>query len=183
MTFPGELSVWTALLRRSHATSMLPPRALPHERLTRKRVGAVGFAVGLVMAGGVSAIAQSAAERSVWDGVFTEAQAARGQAVYEGACELCHGYRLNGAPDDPDMRSTPPLARARFDREWDGRSLGALFTYTQTRMPEENPESLADQEVADVIAYMLSVGGKPTGSEELPADSASLSGIRFAPKP
>ena len=48
---------------------------------------------------------------SVWDGVFTEAQAARGRALYPGACGLCHGRRLNGAPDDPDMPSTPPLAR------------------------------------------------------------------------
>ena len=54
---------------------------------------------------------------SVWEGVFTEAQANRGQAVYDGACGLCHGRRLNGAPDDPDMRSTPPLARAKFLRE------------------------------------------------------------------
>ena len=139
--------------------------------------------LALVVAGVISLLAQSGPGESVWDGVFTESQAVRGQAIYEGACEVCHGYRLNGAPDDPDMRSTPPLARARFDREWEGRSLAALFTYTQTRMPEENPESLADQEVADVIAYMLSVGGKPTGSEELPADAASLSGIVFATKP
>ncbi|MCH7890579.1 MAG: c-type cytochrome, partial [Gemmatimonadetes bacterium] len=47
---------------------------------------------------------------SVWDGVFTEAQATVGQAVYPGACGICHGRRLNGAPEDPDMRSTPPLA-------------------------------------------------------------------------
>ena len=63
---------------------------------------------------------------SVWDGVFTEAQASRGQAVYPGSCGTCHGRRLNGAPEDPDMRSTPPLARARFLRVWEGRSLATL---------------------------------------------------------
>ena len=71
---------------------------------------------------------------SVWDGVFTEAQAARGRALYPGACGLCHGRRLNGAPDDPDMPSTPPLARARFLRTWDGRSLATLFEYTRATM-------------------------------------------------
>lgn len=50
--------------------------------------------------------ADTGAMASAWDGVFTDAQAGRGEAVYEGACGLCHGRRLSGAPDDPDMRSS-----------------------------------------------------------------------------
>ncbi|MCH7671622.1 MAG: c-type cytochrome [Proteobacteria bacterium] len=111
---------------------------------------------------------------SVWEGVFTEAQANRGQAVYDGACGLCHGRRLNGAPDDPDMRSTPPLARAKFLREWEGRSLAVLFEYTRATMPENNPGSLTDEEFVDVIAYMLSVSGMPAADEELQPDPQSL---------
>ncbi len=111
---------------------------------------------------------------SVWEGVFTEAQANRGQAVYDGACGLCHGRRLNGAPDDPDMRSTPPLARAKFLREWEGRSLAVLFEYTRATMPENNPGSLTDAEFVDVIAYMLSVSGMPAADEELQPDPQSL---------
>ena len=114
---------------------------------------------------------------SVWDGVFTEAQAARGRDVYTGACGLCHGRRLNGAPDDPDMRSTPPLARARFLREWEGRSLAALLAYTRLTMPEDNPASLTDAEYVDVIAYMLSVGRMPAGDGELANDSRRLAEI------
>ena len=67
-----------------------------------------------------AAFADAGPAASVWDGVFSEAQAARGRLAYSGACGFCHGRRLNGAPDDPDMRSTPPLARARFLREWEG---------------------------------------------------------------
>ena len=119
---------------------------------------------------------------SVWDGVFTEAQAARGRQAYSGACGLCHGRRLNGAPDDPDMRSTPPLARARFVREWDGSSLAALFAYTRLTMPEDNPGSLTDEEYVDVIAYMLSVGGMPAGDDELTPDSRSLAHIVMQPR-
>ena len=119
---------------------------------------------------------------SVWDGVFTEAQAARGRQAYSGACGLCHGRRLNGAPEDPDMRSTPPLARARFVREWDGSSLAALFAYTRLTMPEDNPGSLTDEEYADVIAYMLSVGGMPAGDDELTPDSRSLAHIVMQPR-
>ncbi|MDP6373302.1 MAG: c-type cytochrome [Vicinamibacterales bacterium] len=120
---------------------------------------------------------------SVWDGVFTEAQATRGQAVYDGACALCHGRRLNGAPDDPDLRSTPPLARARFLRVWEGRSLATLFEYTRATMPEDNPNSLTVQENVDVIAYMLSVGGMPAGADELQPDPRSLSRVAVGPRP
>ncbi len=114
---------------------------------------------------------------SVWDGVFTEAQAKRGQAVYPGPCGTCHGRRLNGAPDDPDMRSTTPLARARFLRIWEGRSLATLFEYTRATMPEGNPGSLTDEEYVDVIAYMLSVGGMPAGDDELRPDPQSLARV------
>ncbi len=111
---------------------------------------------------------------SVWEGIFTEAQAKRGQAVYSGACGMCHGRRLNGAPDDPDMRSTPPLARAKFLRDWEGRSLATLFEYTRATMPEGNPGSLTDEEYVDVISYMLSVSRVPVGDDDLQPDPRSL---------
>ena len=111
---------------------------------------------------------------SVWEGIFTETQAKRGQAVYSGACGVCHGRRLNGAPDDPDMRSTPPLARAKFLRDWEGRSLATLFEYTRATMPEGNPGSLTDEEYVDVISYMLSVSRMPVGDDDLRPDPQSL---------
>ncbi len=126
-----------------------------------------------------AAFADPGPAASVWDGVFSEAQAMRGRGLYTGACSFCHGRRLNGAPDDPDMRSTPPLARARFLREWEGRSLATLFEYTRLTMPEDNPTSLTDAEYVDVIAYMLSVSGMPAGDGELPPDSRSLAQIEM----
>ena len=120
---------------------------------------------------------------SVWEGVFTDAQAQRGQAVYSGSCGTCHGRRLNGAPDDPDMRSTPPLARAPFLRDWEGRSLATLFEYTRATMPESNPGSLTDEEYVDVIAYMLSVGGMPAGDDDLRPDPRSLARAVIQPQP
>ncbi len=120
---------------------------------------------------------------SVWEGVFTEAQAQRGQAVYEGACGTCHGSRLNGAPDDPDMRSSPPVARARFLRVWEGLSLGTLLAYTRATMPEENPNSLTQREYVDVIAYQLSVSGMPMGEDELQTDPYGLAHVVIQPQP
>ena len=124
-------------------------------------------------------LAQQATDQqaSVWTGVFTEAQAARGQFAYEGACGFCHGSRLDGAADDPDMRSAPPLARFKFLREWEGRSLATLFEYTKATMPEDNPGSLSDEEYVDIIAYMLSVSRIPAGDGELRAESQSLAAV------
>ena len=143
------------------------------------RIAIGGLILGCVLAPWTAAAQVDDAEEaaSVWDGVFTEAQAARGREVYTGACGLCHGRRLNGAPDDPDMRPTPPLARARFLREWEGRSLAALLAYTRLTMPEDNPGSLADEEYVEVIAYMLSVGRMPAGDGELPTDPRRLAEI------
>lgn len=131
----------------------------------------------------IDGLEESGPMASVWDGVFTDAQATRGQAVYAETCAICHGRRLNGAPDDPDMRSTPPLARARFVRVWTGRSLATLFEYTRATMPEDNPGSLTSQENVDVIAYLLSVGGMPAGDSELPADPRHLARVVMGPQP
>jgi cytochrome c len=114
---------------------------------------------------------------SINDGVFTEAQAKRGQSAYSAPCGWCHGRRLNGAPDDPDMQSTPPIARAKFLRNWQGRSLAALFVYTKETMPTNNPGALTDQEYIDIIAYMLTTSGMPAGERELPTDPVALAGI------
>ena len=51
----------------------------------------------------VDGTAQSVANppTTIWDGVFTAEQALRGQAAYTGPCDRCHGYKLDGAPEDP----------------------------------------------------------------------------------
>lgn len=114
---------------------------------------------------------------SIWDGVYTQAQADRGRMVYKGPCGLCHGTRLNGVPDDQDMRPAPPLGRAKFLRNWDGRSLGALYTYSRLTMPQSNPGFLPDEDYAAIVAHMLAASGAPAGAEPLPADPAALGAI------
>ena len=80
------------------------------------------------------------------------------------------------------MVSTPPLARARFLRVWAGRSLATLYEYTRATMPEDNPNSLTDQEYVDVIAYMLTVGGMPEGEAELHPNLQSLARVLIQPQ-
>ncbi len=52
-----------------------------------------------------------AQERTVRDGVFSRAQAERGQALYAQRCALCHGAALQGV-------NAPPLVGSVFVGRW-----------------------------------------------------------------
>jgi mono/diheme cytochrome c family protein len=145
---------------------------------------AIRRTVALLVASGAAAAAEAeTAGISIWDGVFTAEQVRRGQLAYTGPCDRCHGYKLDGASEDPDMLPAPPVAGRKFLREWNGRSLAALAEYVRTTMPKNNPGYLSSDEVADIIAYMLSVSRVPPGGASLQADAGALAAIVIAPPP
>jgi quinoprotein glucose dehydrogenase len=119
---------------------------------------------------------------SIRDGVFTMEQARRGQAAYTGPCDRCHGYKLDGASDDPDMLPAPPVAGPKFLRKWNGRTLAVLVEYLRVTMPANNPGYLTDAEWADIVAYMLSVSGMPAGADALQPDRETLARIVIVPR-
>jgi quinoprotein glucose dehydrogenase len=142
------------------------------------------MAAALLAAGTVGAVAEAqTATRSVWDGVFTAEQARRGQAAYTGPCDRCHGYKLDGASEDPDMLPAPPVAGPKFLREWNGRSLAALVEYVRATMPKNNPGYLSDGDVVDIVAYMLSASRVPAGGTMLQSGDAALATTVIAPSP
>jgi quinoprotein glucose dehydrogenase len=120
--------------------------------------------------------------RTIRDGIFTAEQARRGQAAYTGPCDRCHGYKLDGAADDPDMLPAPPVAGRKFLRKWNGLPVAALYDYLRVTMPANNPGYLSDTEVVDIVAYMLSMSGMPGGNHELAPDAAALAGIVIVPQ-
>ena len=120
---------------------------------------------------GAAATGQDRA-RTVADGVYSDAQAARGAAVYEVACTGCHRADLGGA-------SGPPLREPRFAREFAGKDLKTLFTKVATTMPRNAPASLGDNVYLDVVAHLLKENGFPAGAQELTADA--LDGIGVVP--
>jgi len=152
----------------------MPERPVARPVRSARMIGMALSALGLATA--IPATADDAMA-SIRAGVYTEAQANRGAYSYPVACGKCHGYLLDGAPDDPDMFSTPPIGGPKFLRNWKGRSLGALFEYTKTTMPFNNPGFLGDQELADVLAYMLQQSGAPAGEVELRPDPERLGRI------
>lgn len=148
------------------------------------RAGPLRLALGAAAFAAALSIAPTQAEpaATIHDGVFTAEQARRGQVAYTGPCDRCHGYKLDGASDDPDMLPAPPVAGPKFLRKWNGRPLAALFEYVRTTMPSNNPGYLSDAEVADIVAYMLSVSGLPPGDHELPSSRNALAGIAIVPQ-
>ena len=117
--------------------------------------------------------------RTVRDGVYTEAQATRGEQVYQDECTFCHLDDLMG-----DAFATPLVADA-FTFRWAGSSVGDLLTVIQVTMPADRPATLSNEAVADVIAFLLKMNEYPAGDEELAADQAALEAISIvaAPEP
>ena len=117
--------------------------------------------------------AQDAPPRSVWDGVYSEVQAQRGQALYNQHCMACHGGSLTGG------EQAPPLACGEFLSNWYGLTVGDLFDRIRTTMPLNNPQSLNRETNAAILSYILSVNRFPTGQTELPSRSEVLKLIRL----
>ena len=123
-------------------------------------------------------IVVAAQGRSTQDGVYSDAQAKRGEAVYVKTCAGCHQPDLSGDGQ------TPALVGKDFNMDWVDQSLGDLFERTRISMPADKPGSLAPADVADIIAFLLNKGSFPAGQAELPPDAAALKAIKFvAPKP
>jgi len=103
---------------------------------------------------------QAQQARSVNDGVYSGAQATRGQAVYKTQCAECHGNALEGTVGSP-------LAGDSFLSDWSARPLSAFVDKIQKTMPFSAPGSLSRQQSADLTAYILQVGKFPAGRTEL----------------
>jgi mono/diheme cytochrome c family protein len=110
---------------------------------------------------------------SVWDGVYTQAQADRGQALYTASCAACHGAQLGGG------ETAPPLAGGDFLSNWNGLTVGQLFDRTRTSMPPGAPGKVARDAKVDIVAYLLSYNKFPAGDKELPQQTAMMNTIRI----
>ena len=118
-----------------------------------------------VLAGAASMVMHAQGARTVQDGVFTDAQAARGQALYAQRCASCHGAGLTGAQG-------PPLNGAGFVSHWDSEPLSMLFTKIEKTMPLDAPGQLAATQVADLVAHILKSNGFRVGRTDLVAADA-----------
>ncbi len=109
--------------------------------------------------------------RSVNDGVYTDPQAKRGQAVYQEECSRCHSENLAGG------ENSPALAGDAFLEKWNGKTVDDLYELIRTTMPADSPGRLSRQQYVDIVAFMFQVNKFPPGQGELERDSARLKDI------
>ena len=101
---------------------------------------------------------------TVWDGVYTAEQAARGKLVYDGNCGACH------LPDMSGSDEARPLAGERFMQDWREDTLHTLFVRIRNLMPFDEPATLSEEAYLDSVAYILEFNGFPAGERELTPD-------------
>jgi len=142
--------------------------------------------------------APAAPSRTVQDGVYSDAQAARGQALYAQRCAGCHGPALEGA-------QAPALKGEGFTSKFRMEPLSALFIkirYTMPPLPPPNappqPPSAGDpapapnapvaprltpQQGADLVAHVLKSNGFPAGKADFAVADATKSQIGWPAAP
>ena len=125
----------------------------------------LGLVVSVVAAG-------SAHAKSIWDGVYTEDQAARGATAYQQNCSRCHSLNLSGTFE------IPPLV-GRFVPYWSDSTLDVLVDYITHAMPLGRTGSLSPATNTDITAFILKSNGFPAGVKELSAQSADQKVINF----
>jgi mono/diheme cytochrome c family protein len=115
---------------------------------------------------------------SVLGGVYTEAQAKRGEKVYADNCVTCHGPKLAGTDT-----AGPTLSGPDFVNGWKDMTVAALLAKVSGDMPSNAPGSLKPEEYADVLSFVLSSNKYPAGKTELPTDPSALKGVKMAAAP
>jgi hypothetical protein len=133
---------------------------------------AAGAALALALAQLPGPAAPNEGRRTVWTGVFTDAQADRGASGFTTHCEGCHGRELAGGMG-------PALVGPGFMRNWTGLTLRELFHHVRVAMPEEAVSSVTDREKLDILAFIFRRNGFPSGNRELTTDPLELGGIAF----
>ncbi|MGZ5926265.1 MAG: c-type cytochrome [Rhizomicrobium sp.] len=140
--------------------------------MMRNSVAIVATAL-IVGAAGSAVRAQTSS--SVLDGVYTQAQAARGADQFAQNCAACHGSSLNGNGE------APALVGGEFVADWAGLTLGDLAERIHNTMPQDNPGKLSRAQYADILAYILKANGYPEGQKELDSRVEYSKAIAFVP--
>jgi len=116
------------------------------------------------------------AAKTVWDGVFTAAQAERGAAAFKTACSECHGNDLAGDG------FAPALTGSDFMGNWNELSVGDLFERIRISMPPSGPSAVTPADKADIVAHIMNVNKFPAGQAELEPKTEVLKGIKIEMK-
>jgi len=108
---------------------------------------------------------QTTSPVTVWNGVYSEAQAGRGETAYGSHCARCHAEDLSGYQN--------LLKGNRFMNEYREAPLYRLFDKMKTTMPRDAAGTLSDQTYLDILTYILKANDFPAGHDDLAAENLS----------
>lgn len=107
-------------------------------------------------------------QKTANEGVYTDAQATRGEATFQDQCASCH------APGE--------FTSDDFLKKWTGKPLHELYSTVSETMPMDSPGTLKPQQYTDLVSYLLKLNKFPAGQEELNGGADGLKAISFAKK-
>ena len=117
--------------------------------------------------------AAAGAAKSIWDGVFSDAQAKRGEEAYQTHCSECHGGDLMGDG------FAPAISGADFQGNWNDLSVGDFFERIRISMPPSGPTSVTPEQKADIVAHIFNQNKYPVGTTELAPKTEVLKTIKI----
>ena len=120
------------------------------------------------------AAAQAPTAPTVWDGVYTDAQAERATATFGSTCSRCHSLTEDGS-------GARPLTGTKFWEGYTQKTVGDLLKYVSTNMPNGAAAgSLSASTYNDLVALILKSNGFPAGKTELAPDT--IANVQIIPK-
>jgi mono/diheme cytochrome c family protein len=134
----------------------------------------IDWTIAFVVVAGLAAAASgqtAGTEATVRDKVYSQDQAKRGRASYDGKCASCHDGGTMG----------PELWGDAFLTQWENKDVASFYTRIQETMPEDAPGTLGEKEVLDIIAYVVQTNGFPAGDKEIESKDA-LAKMTFVKK-
>ena len=100
------------------------------------------------------------------DGIYTMAQAERGQGLFTSLCARCHSVR--------------EFSGHSFDSIWAGTPAAALYLRIANSMPLDQPGSLGVPQVTALMAHIFNENNMPAGDKPLEGDVDWLMSISLA---
>ena len=135
----------------------------------------LGLSVSLYFVIASVAFGQTKPTRNVWDGVYTSAQADRGDKLFAASCAMCHGANMSGGGGVPGLIGPELLVI------WGNKPAYALFDTIQATMPADAPGSLRPQQYADILSAIFRANAFPASPDkELSPERAALEDILLA---
>jgi len=118
--------------------------------------------------------AQEPKTATVWDGVYTDAQAERASAAFSASCARCHTLTVDGS-------GNRPLTGEKFWEGFTQKTVGDLLKFVSTNMPNGAAAgSLSASTYNDLVALILKSNGFPAGKTEVAPDT--IANVQIVPK-